>query len=1179
MVEPVDPTVVDRDHVSLYGKRETYVHAFGKLPFVALTIRDQEYAHLFYRRNAMPNVVASLEQCGVVGAKVIYKRPGMYAAAGQEYMVKVYFGNDKPPALYQLRQLLRDDSALAIQFTGDLHHSSISSYSDWFTARHALINGEFKLQLNACNTRQRSGNSREYNVVNAYYKDIVFNTGHLFVYDRDETRRRFESLVCGEKMRAVFDSLSPVARAMVDVEWTALRVWAESAASFGRATYEWTYLMLKTRVVYALTPNILGRQRRGTPRSMSCLLGNDEFKSLHMIARMSILFMDDGNDDDDDDDDDDEQYHNKERELLDKMTKVRGELCRLDYTVRYLVKQYWKREVLDVEMTRERVAGRLTMLRRITQANRWISFDIEVDYVPHERKDERITMIGVTLFDHAHSVPLEHRLFARIADRRIAHDDGKALPARGDTWRSGIDADCRDVREMDLGPVAELCRKTAGAARDFKEINMVPGVSFEVVHSTSEYTMLQQFVKYIRDARVSGICYFNGHKFDMPFVYARLSVLSAAAGDGQFGDPAWVRSSAVKTRRTSVSSMATTTATDGTSGGATAEPTQRRNMLLTLTHLQDQIQIRYKFKRPSPDHRKSGISLRAQSINAQRDAMGGGRGANDNGDGDDSDGDGDGGDYCEGNADAMLGDAVTGHDGAEFIPISVCETTAPNEKPGGDDASVVGGPMFDASAVSDVTASVATAHVNPMLAARKITTLSMMNVGLLDVMLEVGDRNRGCRLDVASERLLGINKVHDERVTYANLTRTFTHGNVADLQVAYGYCMMDVIITMMLLKVKKIELSYMADTTISGSQPRELYTSEMVKSTVNTGCQYGYWANILTPDVTHSRDERHMWVPGYEFNAERDMPNLRPLGGRTVQSNGIYVQHVISCLDFVSQYPSIMRSHNIGLSSLLRKQGIVRNKLVKDIDYTMIWVENVRPCAVHACKHDCDTGLNGRGDPSKCVSTVTFHRTGTEVYFATKALLEAIVAQSSTDLAEQRLYYKRLRDEAIAGGTVDDAELYEVLQIAVKLRMNGAYGVMMKCSALVGGAVTQIGRHQNEAVSRKGKREGFLVVNGDTDSVMLMDTSVDRVGSYAQRGQLSRYSITYAQKRRAPTRDIFQAINSRWKRFCAESNNGRLVGVDGDISGEMAHAPLYGAQCELEPEKTLIWQRIDETKQ
>ena len=227
-----------------------------------------------------------------------------------------------------------------------------------------------------------------------------------------------------------------------------------------------------------------------------------------------------------------------------------------------------------------------------------------------------------------------------------------------------------------------------------------------------------------------------------------------------------------------------------------------------------------------------------------------------------------------------------------------------------------------------------------------------------------------------------------------------------------------------------------------------------------------------------------------------------------MQSNGVYVQHVISCLDFASQYPSIMRSHNIGLSSLLRKKDIVRNQLVKGRDYPAVWVENVRRCAVHACKHDCDTGVNGHGDPSKCVSTVTFQRTGTDVYFATKALLEAIVAQSSTDLAEQRHYYKRLRDEAIASGTVDDAELYEVLQIAVKLRMNGAYGVMMKCSALVGGAVTQIGRRQNEAVPRKGTREGFLVVNGDTDSVMLTDTSVDRAGTYAQRGQLSRYSIT-----------------------------------------------------------------------
>ena len=153
------------------------------------------------------------------------------------------------------------------------------------------------------------------------------------------------------------------------------------------------------------------------------------------------------------------------------------------------------------------------------------------------------------------------------------------------------------------------------------------------------------------------------------------------------------------------------------------------------------------------------------------------------------------------------------------------------------------------------------------------------------------------------------------------------------------------------------------------------------------------------------------------------------------------------------------------------------------------------------------------------------------------------------------------------------------MQIAVKLRMNGAYGVMMKCSALVGGAVTQIGRRQNEAVSSKGVREGFLVVNGDTDSVMLMDTTVERVGNRERRGQLARYSIVYARKRRAPVSEIFKAVNGRWKRFCAEANEGRTTGVDGDTEGALAHGPLYDFPCKLEPEKMLIWQQLVETKQ
>ena len=490
--------------------------------------------------------------------------------------------------------------------------------------------------------------------------------------------------------------------------------------------------------------------------------------------------------------------------------------------------------------------------------------------------------------------------------------------------------------------------------------------------------------------------------FDMPFIYSRLSVLSAAAGDGLFGDAMWIKknrlrykassssssssvgaassSSSVLSSSLSSSSMETALVNANANANANArgtvekEETRKRSWNLSFTHRRDQVSIRYKFKRPTPDFRKDGMNIRARKINETRDELrarggkdGGGKGGGGNGNGDDddddddddsdsdcgrdrnrnsSDDDNDNDDDDDNNNNTALRLAVSGRDETEFVPISYAQTTGVPLPPPYPPLPHVAGSIASSSGTVRTTMMTTT-------------------------------------------------------------TRTFTHGTVDDLQVAYAYCMMDVIITMMLLRVKKTELSYMADTTISGIQPRELYTSEMVKSTVNTMYQYGYWENILTPDVTHERDEHHIWTPGYDFKAERDMC-LRPLGGRTVQSNGVYVEHPIACLDFASQYPSIMRSHNIGLSSLLRNSDIEREALIEGVDYTKIWVENVRPIVEHACKHNCDTGVGGKGDPSKCVASVTFMRTGMDVNFATKTRLEAVVAQSSTDLASQRMHYKKI---------------------------------------------------------------------------------------------------------------------------------------------------------------------------
>lgn len=84
--------------------------------------------------------------------------------------------------------------------------------------------------------------------------------------------------------------------------------------------------------------------------------------------------------------------------------------------------------------------------------------------------------------------------------------------------------------------------------------------------------------------------------------------------------------------------------------------------------------------------------------------------------------------------------------------------------------------------------------------------------------------------------------------------------------------------------------------------------------------------------------------------------------------------------------------------------------------------------------------------------------------------------------------YKKLQRKAVAEDNTVDKEIFDSLQLAVKKRNNSQYGVMLRLSAVVGCAITQYGREQNEIIaSRAMQKYGMEVINADTDSAMVID--------------------------------------------------------------------------------------------
>jgi DNA polymerase delta subunit 1 len=220
----------------------------------------------------------------------------------------------------------------------------------------------------------------------------------------------------------------------------------------------------------------------------------------------------------------------------------------------------------------------------------------------------------------------------------------------------------------------------------------------------------------------------------------------------------------------------------------------------------------------------------------------------------------------------------------------------------------------------------------------------MNHVTLVDVMLFVGDRRRGCKLDTAAKKYLGFQKYEDDAVSYDNLCATWYHGDKAKLA---AYAMIDALLTKDLILVKKLNGFHLALGAIIGLPERELYLDESVRRLISIADRLGYYENMITPDTRLIRDETFPWIPDCPWVTEKHYIHLRPCGGVTVPDvSGIYFTPCATC-DFSSQYPSIMIGYNICMTSLIDREDIQRLGLTKD-QYTKVTLQNVRYTSMHA---------------------------------------------------------------------------------------------------------------------------------------------------------------------------------------------------------------------------------------
>jgi len=198
---------------------------------------------------------------------------------------------------------------------------------------------------------------------------------------------------------------------------------------------------------------------------------------------------------------------------------------------------------------------------------------------------------------------------------------------------------------------------------------------------------------------------------------------------------------------------------------------------------------------------------------------------------------------------------------------------------------------------------------------------------------------------------------------------------------------------------------------------------------------------------------RHARRQGYVINdCEKDMGRDGYVGATVLTpTTGAYLEDCVTCLDFASLYPSIMRAHNMCPSSI-----------VLDETYAN------RPGTAY---YEIET------TPGHVVS---FAQTETSV-------IPGLLA----DLASWRKTAKREMGACTERGDTFGASLQNAKQLAVKVAMNSIYGFFGAGTGMIplldlASAVTSTGRDMIMRTKRACEARGHKVIYGDTDSVFVI---------------------------------------------------------------------------------------------
>ncbi len=322
------------------------------------------------------------------------------------------------------------------------------------------------------------------------------------------------------------------------------------------------------------------------------------------------------------------------------------------------------------------------------------------------------------------------------------------------------------------------------------------------------------------------------------------------------------------------------------------------------------------------------------------------------------------------------------------------------------------------------------------------------------------------KLDDLSEKYIGQNKNH---MPVNEMFRLFREGQPDQIKVLAEYCIQDTLLPQLLSDRFHILQNQISMANVSMVPFKYLiFKGQQIKA-YSQILQKTHQLGFVVPDVEYAQAQVVTSADGEEAagTSFKGATVLQPITGAFFEP--------VTCLDFASLYPSIIRSHNLCYTSIVLPQDEEKYGNIEGVEYSVFeWNDD-----------------DAKADDDK--SGTGYHK----YKFAKN--VDTVIPLILAELAESRNGAKKLLKQEKDPFT---KVVYDKLQLAYKLSMNSMYGFlaahMVPCKPIAA-TVTTVGRRMIRDTKQyvEDNYDASVVIYGDSVTadtpVTLRDPSTSKI--------------------------------------------------------------------------------------